>query len=113
MRFRHLKNTGIQEDIWQKIIDVFIKYPSIEDLILFGSRAMGNFKSSSDIDLCLMGKELNWSELAMMEADLDDLMLPWQFDLIMYTSIVNDELKAHIKKHGLHLSLKKSQLKSS
>jgi len=49
----------------------------------------------------------------MMEADLDDLMLPWQFDLIMYTTIVNDELKAHIKKHGRHLSLKKSQLKSS
>ncbi|MBS0626813.1 MAG: nucleotidyltransferase domain-containing protein, partial [Verrucomicrobia bacterium] len=44
---------GLNELTIQKITDVFTKFPSIEKVVLYGSRAKGNYKNGSDIDLCL------------------------------------------------------------
>jgi len=75
-------------------------YPEVEEAIIYGSRAMGTFRNGSDIDLVLIGNKLSLSILSKLENDLDDLMLPYQFDIAIYHQIGNDELLEHIHRAG-------------
>ena len=53
----------------------------IDQVLLYGSRAMGRHHSGSDVDLCLVAPTLQLDDLLLLGARLDDLLLPWQFDL--------------------------------
>ena len=50
---------GLKEETINQIKEVISHYQQVDEVILYGSRAMGNFKRGSDIDLTLKGKELN------------------------------------------------------
>lgn len=78
---------------------IFAKHPNVDSAILFGSRAKGNYKRGSDVDLALTGP-LDFSELAKISWELDDLLLPWEIDLVQYERIANPDLRAHINRIG-------------
>jgi predicted nucleotidyltransferase len=78
-------------------------HPEVERAILYGSRAKGNYRPGSDIDLTLQGKELDWSALAKIANDLDDLLLPYTIDLSIYHTLENAELISHIRRVGVNL----------
>ena len=86
------------EDI-EKLRSIFRKYPQVNQVILYGSRAKGNYRPSSDIDLTLVG-EVEWSDFQKIEVDLDDLLLPYQIDLSIMSHISNPELLKHIQRVG-------------
>ena len=92
---------GLRQDHIAKIKNVFSQFPEIEEAVLYGSRAMGNFKNSSDIDLVLKGEKLNTSLLHKISLQLDDLLLPYTFDLSIYHRIDNEGLLEHIERVGL------------
>lgn len=71
--------------------------------ILDGSRAMGSFEAASDLDLTLSGPGLTPARLAQIEADLDDLLLPWMIDLSAWTSLNHPPLLDHIQRLGVVL----------
>src|SRR5699024_5807114 len=91
---------GLKEDQFLKIQNVFEQFPEIESVLLYGSRAKGNFRPGSDIDITLIGKGLNLSLLNKLSEQLDDLLLPYMFDISIYQQIKNPNMKAHIKKVG-------------
>ena len=91
---------GLKESIIDKIREVFSHYPEVKEVILYGSRAMGNYKNGSDIDLTLKGDELNLAILNKIDWELDDLLLPYTFDLSLYKHIDNPDLINHIKQVG-------------
>ncbi len=91
---------GLKENTISSINSVFLNYPEVNTVLLYGSRAMGTYRYASDIDLTLMGKDLTFSLLAKIEADLDDLLLPYKMDLSVYTHIDNQELLDHIERVG-------------
>lgn len=93
-------NFGLQDIDLQRIRKVFDSYPQIEEVVLYGSRALGNYKPSSDIDLTLVGTELNLTIQQKIERQLDDLMLPYKFDISIYHQISNIKLVEHIKRVG-------------
>jgi hypothetical protein len=97
------KKTGIPLEAWEKIYKVFEFYPNLQNVILFGSRALGRFKPASDIDLCLIGDKLNFIDLSLIEEKIDNLMLPWKFDIVLYSFIDNEKLKEHIDLYGIEL----------
>jgi predicted nucleotidyltransferase len=66
--------------------------------VLYGSRAKGNYKNGSDIDLTLKGKNLNLLILGKIDEQLDDLLLPYTFDLSIYHQISNAELLNHMNR---------------
>jgi len=68
--------------------------------LLYGSRAKGNFKPGSDIDLTLRGEGLTLSLLGDIDAALDDLLLPYEIDLSIYEQLDHAELVAHIDRVG-------------
>lgn len=91
---------GINQKIIDKINKTFSKCTNIDEAILYGSRAKGNFKPGSDIDLTLKGEKLNLKQLNKINIDLDDLLLPYTFDLSIFHQISNPDLIEHIKRVG-------------
>ena len=91
---------GLKESVINKINHLFVKYPTVEQVILYGSRAKGNFKLSSDIDLTIVSPEFTLSELLRLENELDDLLLPYEIDLSILNKIDNQNLIEHIQRVG-------------
>jgi predicted nucleotidyltransferase len=85
------------------LLQVLAAHPEVEQAILYGSRAMGTFEPASDIDLTLVGSGLTNTCLARIEADLDDLLLPYMIDLSALASINHGPLLDHIRRVGIVL----------
>jgi predicted nucleotidyltransferase len=92
---------GIKNYELNNIIDVLKSFDEIESAIVFGSRAKGNYKKGSDIDLAIRGKKFNFSLLMTVIAKLDELYLPYKIDCIIYSQVQNTELLDHIDRVGI------------
>lgn len=92
---------GLNEEVISKINSVFASYPQIKKVILYGSKAKGNYKNGSDIDLALVADEIDFSLLHKIESQLDDLFIPYKIDLSIYNDIKSEELIEHIKRMGI------------
>ena len=92
------KNTGLNENLIEEIISFAKKY-DVEKLILFGSRARGDYKRKSDIDLAFLGGKASRFNLAVNE-DTNTLL---NFDVIDLGGIVQENLKKSIEKEGIVL----------
>ena len=79
---------------------VLAQYPQIDRAIVYGSRAKGNYRPGSDIDLTLDAPTLTFAELLRIETKLDDLMLPYQMDVSLLAQIDNPQLRSHIDRVG-------------
>ena len=79
---------GLTENTIERIRQVFSQHPQIERAIIYGSRTGQNYKPASDIDVSLVGEELNFDIISKIEWNLDDLLLPYTFDLSIYHKII-------------------------
>jgi len=91
---------GLKPTTIQQIQSVFETFPEVESAILYGSRAMGNYRRGSDIDLVLKGENLDLKTLFRVETALDDLLLPYKIDLSILSKIGNSDLLEHIERVG-------------
>ena len=80
------------------------KLLEIEIVIIFGSRAMGNYKKGSDIDLAILGDNISSETIRKLNEDLNEQYpIPYFFDILDYNEITNKELKKHIDVNGIIL----------
>ena len=91
---------GLARSTREKILSVIPGKPRVERVILYGSRAMGNFKIGSDIDLTLAAPSLTTTDLLTIQTALDDLLLPYKIDLSLLHQIDNLGLLEHIRRVG-------------
>lgn len=91
---------GLSERTLGLLRGVLGKHTGIDRAIVYGSRAKGNFRPGSDIDLALDAPALMFSELLQINGELDDLMLPYTIDLSLLKQIDNPSLLSHIKRMG-------------
>jgi predicted nucleotidyltransferase len=94
-------NHGLSPSAVAKIHEVFGRHPEIEKAVLYGSRAKGNFKPGSDIDLTLIGEKLDAKILDRLDGELDDVLLPYEFDLSIHSKLTHPELIEHIRRVGI------------
>lgn len=94
---------GLPDGVLPKILDVLTGNDKVDQVILYGSRAKGNHRTGSDIDLCLDAKELTLQDLIKLETQIDDLLLPWKVDITIWQQIDNPALLEHIERVGVHL----------
>lgn len=94
-----MNNFGLSEKTIEIIKKLLSNYPQIKEVKIFGSRAKGNYKLSSDIDLALFGN-INDKLLRHIASKLDELPTPYQFDVLNYNDIDNENLKNNIDKFG-------------
>jgi predicted nucleotidyltransferase len=99
MRGQH----GLSPDTVAKIGDVLSRFAQIDKAVLCGSRAKGNPRPGSDIDLTLFGDQLDQQLLAKIDDTLDDLLLPYRFDLSIVAKITHPALLDHINRVGIVL----------
>ena len=99
-----IKNTGLKPKVIEQIKNCLKQFSEIQLAVLYGSRATGKYKPGSDIDICLFGGEtLNMNTILRLDTQLDDLLLPYTFDLSIYSQIDNPKLRDHIDRVGIEL----------
>jgi predicted nucleotidyltransferase len=91
---------GLSTRALQLLRDLFAAEPAVQRVIVYGSRAMGNFRRGSDIDLALDAPSMDYGVFMRMRTRIDDLMLPWEVDLALISHIDNPDLLAHIARVG-------------
>lgn len=91
---------GLPGEAIERIKAVFRRHPEIERVQIFGSRAKGNYRHNSDIDLVFWGNNIDESLLAALAQELDELPLPYLFDIKNYAEITHDGLREHIQQYG-------------
>ena len=92
---------GLSESTLTKIQSVFASFSQVEKAILYGSRAKGNYKPASDIDLTLYGASLTTSLCGDIAESLDDLLLPYTIDLSVFEELEHAKLREHIERVGV------------
>lgn len=92
---------GLEDTTINKIQTVFKKFTEIKLILIYGSRAKGNFKPGSDIDLTIKNSSIDFFRLNQLLSALDDLSTPYTFDISIYEELSSAELISHIDRVGL------------
>ncbi len=92
---------GLSDSVIARIGAVFASHPEVEKAVLYGSRAKGNFKRGSDIDLTLFGAGLSHELLLVLLDELDELLLPYTIDLSIFATLDHPALREHIERVGV------------
>jgi uncharacterized protein len=92
---------GLSKTTLDKLNSVFKQHSNVDLVLIYGSRAKGNYRPSSDIDLTIKGNDLKFAELMQIEDQIDDLFLPYTVDLSQYDQLTNAGLIAHIDRVGV------------
>lgn len=83
------------------IINTIKKFNEIDKATIFGSRAKGNFKHGSDIDIAIYGEKVTFDILSEVHSLLEDEShMPYLFDIVDFTHSKHKELKEHIERAG-------------
>ena len=81
---------------------VFKRHPEITEVRLFGSRAKGTHAAHSDIDLALWGS-VDGLQAQAIAAELDELPLPYRYDVQAFNAIRFGPLRKHIERAGIQI----------
>lgn len=92
---------GLSDNALETLYALFRNHGAIHRVVLYGSRAMGNYRAGSDIDIALVtGDDFLYDELIGLKAELDDSSLPYFVDVSVLNRINNKSLVEHINRVG-------------
>jgi uncharacterized protein len=97
-----MKDIGLAPHEIDLLRGVFRRFPAISEVTLYGSRAKGTYRPESDIDLALIGVDDDIQAEAVAD-QLDELPLPYRFDVKAYHRITYGPLREHIARVGVSL----------
>lgn len=92
---------GLTDRDMNTVEDIFRKYPDIQTVVIFGSRAKGTYKHGSDIDLAVMDQGITDTLIRNIQSEFEDSSLPYFVDLINYHNLTHSDLKNHIDRIGV------------
>lgn len=92
--------SGVSPNVLAELRAVFSRYPTVERVLLFGSRATGFAKPGSDIDLAVIAPGMSQREFSRLWNELEDLPLVYTFDILHWDQLTQETLKAKILKEG-------------
>ena len=94
---------GLSASTLAKLQSVFLQHPHVKSVVVYGSRAKGNYRPCSDIDLTLhvaQGEQIDHREIAAILDEIDELLLPYTVDLSVFDQLQSHELREHIERVG-------------
>lgn len=92
---------GLSDIVISDICNVFKRHSNIDKVMIFGSRAKGNYSEGSDIDLALIGENISFNQLMDINIQIEDLGLLYKVDVIDYTKNSATPIGEHIDRVGL------------
>lgn len=98
---KNLNEFGLSETTMAEIRTIYTRHPAVRRVIVYGSRAMGNFREGSDIDMTIIADEdFAPNELFHIMGEFDDSMLPYLVDISVFSELKNPDLISHINRRG-------------
>ncbi|MBV4356760.1 restriction endonuclease subunit S [Pinibacter aurantiacus] len=94
---------GLTQHTIDDLITIFEQHSKVDKALIFGSRAKGNYRPDSDIDIALKGQDLHTDDIIAMSVALEEKGITHKIDLINYHTIQEPDLKDHIDRVGLEL----------
>lgn len=91
---------GLSDIVIEELRKVFKNHSNIDEVIIFGSRAKGNYSEGSDIDLALKGNNISFHQLMDIHIQIEDLELLYKVDLVDYNKYAASPVAAHIDRIG-------------
>ncbi|WMN10824.1 nucleotidyltransferase domain-containing protein [Marivirga salinae] len=100
---------GLPDSLTEKITSILQNHSEVEEALIYGSRAKGNYREGSDIDMVLKGEQLTEAIRNQIFWEIDELNSPYTLDLSIYHQITSQELIQHIDRVGKTLYNRKKQ----
>ena len=95
------REIDLPQHIVSQIVDCIAGFREVEEARVFGSRALGNAKRGSDIDLVLYGSRITETVLFHIRDYLEEkTTIPHFFDILHFEKINNSALRDHITTYG-------------
>ena len=91
---------GLSDTVIKELQDVFRHHANIQKVIIFGSRSKGNYRAGSDIDLAVIGNDIDYDQLLSIHCEIDDLELLYSVDLLDYQKKKGTPIGDHIDRVG-------------
>ncbi len=91
---------GLSDTVIEELQDVFRRHANIRKVLIFGSRSKGNYRAGSDIDLAIVGNNIDYEQLLTILCEIDDLELLYSVDLLDYQKKKGTPLGDHIDRVG-------------
>ena len=97
-----MNNYGISKRSFDLLLKTFESFPEIDQVLLFGSRAKGNYKTGSDVDLAIKGKKVGPDLIFKLKSIFNErLPIPYEVDVVGYDNLGHESLKEHIERVGI------------
>jgi len=90
-------------EVMQEVKAIQKKYPGIEKIVLFGSRARGDHRYNADIDLCVFASEEFRDDFFTLVGEIEEIHTYYSFDVLFWHHLSNDVLKQDILEEGIEL----------
>jgi predicted nucleotidyltransferase len=92
---------GLKAKDIKQISNIISSFPEVHQTLIFGSRAMGNYKTGSDVDIALKGETITHEIVTQIKYQLnEETTMPYFFDVVDYGRLKNEDLKTHIDQFG-------------
>ena len=93
--------TGISKRFMNELQNYCSKNPQLEKVLLFGSRARGDYRRTSDIDIAVFTKEISHTEQNLIEHAINELPTPLKIDVVFMDRLKKEKLISNIIKEGV------------
>lgn len=101
---------GLTETDIMAIRQVLQQFPEVQRAFVFGSRAKGNYRNGSDVDMALKGENIPYHTILQISSILnEETLMPYHFDVLNYHTIENVHLVDHINRIGKIIYQKEQQ----
>ena len=104
-----MQKFGLKNEVLEEIIKVVSKYKEVKSAKIYGSRARGDYKNNSDIDIAIIGEDMTNSLHTKIYFELEEMYIPYTVDLINFNSLnEEDKLYESILKEGVDIYARES-----
>ena len=91
---------GLSETDIKELQEVFRRHANIKKVLIFGSRSKGNYRAGSDIDLALIGDDIDYNLMLTILCEIDDLDFLYSVNLLDYQQKKDTPIGEHIDRVG-------------
>lgn len=93
---------GLRQQDLDEIVRILQRFSVVEEAIIFGSRAKGNYKKGSDIDIAIKGQDIDHQIVSSLSFLLnEESATPYYFDIVHFEKVTEKELIDHINRVGI------------
>jgi len=93
-------NPGLSDRILWDLHELFSRFPEVETVLIYGSRAKGTFRRGSDIDMAVMSTTLSDKRYTQLWSEVEALPIAFGIDLLHWDQLGNPTLKDRILREG-------------